>query len=262
MSTPSVPHSIELDDDVAAAASARQSKKQKKYATLEKCNSLVNLNGNLNSLARSATTSVNFEWYKQFRRNARMQMMKSKSTDAASSAAATLRRSSSTMQYTGNSTTTNTKSVNRDGTIARNHFRGVPGDFLDKHTKHFLLSMTVSIRVACDTWHMNKHPKTKLSNKKKIKIERKKLTVITSRVASRVGGFIYFHFFRSFCNVIYEFFCYIFRACYLWFLFILKCSVCLVELKIQLNFRPFQSFALCAFCSVENIQIIFIIIMM
>lgn len=152
MSTSSVPHSIELDDDVVASASsaaARQSHKHKKYATLDKCNSLVNLNGNLAPLARSATTAVKFEWYKQFRRNARTQMMKSKSTDAASkaaAAAASLRRSSSTMHYnSNNASTTNIKSVNRDGTIARNHFRGVPGDFLEKHTKHFLLSMTVSI---------------------------------------------------------------------------------------------------------------------
>lgn len=155
MSTPSVPHSIELDDDVASAAVAtRQKRRLKKYATLEKCNSLINLNGNLASLARSATTAVNFEWYKQFRRNARVQMMKNKtkSTDAAAPTATTstavvaLRRSSSTMQYnSNNSSTTTVKSVNRDGTIARNHFRGVPGDFLDKHTKHFLLSMTVSI---------------------------------------------------------------------------------------------------------------------
>lgn len=160
MSTPSVPHSIGLDDDVAstAVAATRQSRRHKKYATLEKCNSLMNLNGNLASLARSATTAVNFEWYKQFRRNARVQMMKNKtkSTDAATastavaatSTAVTLRRSSSTMHY--NSDNNTTKSVNRDGTIARNHFRGVPGDFLDKHTKHFLLSMTVSI-FACDT---------------------------------------------------------------------------------------------------------------
>lgn len=196
MSTSSVPHSVELDDDVAASTSVQRSKRHKKYATLDKCNSLANVNGNLTTLARSATTAVNFEWYKQFRRNARkQQMMKSKSIDAASTAAAgakaattttgtpaTLRRSSSTMQYDANSnaaTTTNMKSVNRDGTIARNHFRGVPGDFLDKHTKHFLLSMTVSIlHVLYDTWTNS----PKLSNKKNIK---KILTVITSRERER-----------------------------------------------------------------------------
>lgn len=172
MSTSSVPHSIELDGDVAstAAAATRQSRRHKKYATLEKCNSLINLNGNLTSLARSATTTaVNFEWYKQFRRNARMQTMKnkSKSTDAAASSAAAvaLRRSSSTMHYnSNNSSNTTVKSVNRDGTIARNHFRGVPGDFLDKHTKHFLLSMTVSI---LHMTHKQTQFKNKLSNNKK-----------------------------------------------------------------------------------------------
>lgn len=174
MSTSSVPHSVELDDDddddVASAAVVRKSRPHKKYATLEKCNSLINLNGNLASLARSATSAaVNFEWYKQFRRNARVQMMKSrtKSTDAApSTAAITLRRSSSTMQY--NSSNTAVKAVNRDGTIARNHFRGVPGDFLDKHTKHFLLSMTVSI-IACDTLtHKQTNPRANYKKKKKI----------------------------------------------------------------------------------------------
>lgn len=111
----------------------------KKYATLEKCNSLVQLNTNAATVDADATAAatiangneskVNFEWYKQFQRSARV-LLKSKS-DAACKAR-------NTMQYTN-------KSVNRDGTIARNHFRGVPGEFIDKTTRHFLRSMTVSI---------------------------------------------------------------------------------------------------------------------
>lgn len=174
MSTSSVSHSIELDDDVLAAAAAASTTqkpiKHKKYATLEKCNSLIHLNGNLTALARSATaTTVNFEWYKQFQRNARTQMMKSKSIDANTA----INRSASTMQYNksncnnhsnnsndNNHGMINNKSVNRDGTIARNHFRGVPGNFLDKHTKHFLLSMTVSIAYASYMTHRHKNTRT------------------------------------------------------------------------------------------------------
>lgn len=131
MNTSSIPHSINLIDDVTnQRCGVEQS--HRKYATLEKCNSLVQFKENTatKSTANGNESKVNFVWYKQFRRSARG-LIKSKS-DAA-------HKARNTMQYTN-------KSVNRDGTIARNHFRGVPGDFLDKTTKHFLLSMTVSIQ--------------------------------------------------------------------------------------------------------------------
>lgn len=135
MSTSSIPRSINLIDNVKnGRCNVATSSHSRKYATLEKCNSLVQLKETTateRSIANGNETKVNFEWYKQFRRSARC-LMKSKS-DAAPKAR-------NTMQYT------NKSSVNRDGTIARNHFRGVPGDFLDKTTKHFLLSMTVSIQ--------------------------------------------------------------------------------------------------------------------
>lgn len=127
MSTPSIPHSIEFTDNVTRKRFVCDLK-HKKYATIGKCNSLVQLNEN--ATAKPKERTVNFEWYKQFRHNART-LMKSKSDVATNMA-------QKTMQCPN-------KAVNRDGTIARNHFRGVPRDFLDKHTKHFLLSMTVSI---------------------------------------------------------------------------------------------------------------------
>lgn len=127
MSTSSIPCSINLIDNVTRERFVCDSR-HKKYATIGKCNSLVQLNEN--ATAKPKEPKVNFEWYKQFRRSGRMQM-KSKS-DASTNMAR------KPAQCT-------VKAVNRDGTIARNHFRGVPGDFLDKHTKHFLLSMTVSI---------------------------------------------------------------------------------------------------------------------
>lgn len=129
MSTSSIPHSIK---SIGEATSERfvDETRHMNYANVVKCNSLFHLNENAanNTFGNVKQPKVNFEWYKQFRRSART-LMKSKS-DAASKGR--------TMQYTN-------KSVNRNGTIARNHFRGVPGDFIDKQTKHFLLSMTVSI---------------------------------------------------------------------------------------------------------------------
>lgn len=129
MSTSSIPHSINLTGDVSSERFVGNSVKHHKYATLEKCNSLVQFNetATRSTIAKTNEPKVNFEWYKQFRRSARV-LMKSKS-DAA--------RKDHKMPHTN-------KSVNRNGTIARNHFRGVPGDFLDKTTKRFLLSMTVS----------------------------------------------------------------------------------------------------------------------
>lgn len=57
-----------------------------------------------------------------------------------------LTRSQSNVAYSRSNVMQNAqKSINRNGTIARNHFRGVPGAYIDKQTKHFLLSMTVSI---------------------------------------------------------------------------------------------------------------------
>lgn len=128
MSTSSIPRSYKLTNNVTCEQFASDSR-HKKYATLEKCNSLFQLNENATRSNANSKQTVNFDWYKQLRCSART-LMKSKS-DASQKAR--------TMQCTN-------KSVNRNGTIARNHFRGVPGDFLDKQTKHFLLSMTVSIQ--------------------------------------------------------------------------------------------------------------------
>lgn len=128
MSASSIPQSIKSIGNVTSEQFVSDSR-HIKYATLEKCStSLIHLNDEDASKLTKQPKSK-FEWCKQFRRSARS-LMKSKS-DAASN-------KPRTMQYTN-------KSVNRNGTIARNHFRGVPGDFLDKQTKHFLLSMTVSI---------------------------------------------------------------------------------------------------------------------
>lgn len=130
MSNSSIPRSIKSIGETTSERFVDDTRHMR-YATVIKCNSLVHLNENAandNTFGNVKQSKVNFEWYKQFRRSART-LMKSKS-DAASKVR--------TMQCTN-------KSVNRNGTIARNHFRGVPGDFLNKQTKHFLLSMTVSI---------------------------------------------------------------------------------------------------------------------
>lgn len=141
MSTSSIPHSNKLIDGVTNKRCGVESM-HRKYDTLEKCNSLVQSKTNAatvdtvaaatatRSIANGNESKVNFECYKQFGRSARV-LMKSKS-DA-------VFKARNTMQYTN-------KSVNRDGTITRNHFRGVPGEFLDNTTKHFLRSMTVSIQ--------------------------------------------------------------------------------------------------------------------
>lgn len=118
----STPLSIGSVDDVTSKRQLADESRHHKYATIEKCKSFSHFNAN--------QPKVNFDWYKQLRQNARV-LMKSKS-DAS--------RHTRTMQHAS-------KSVNRDGTIASNHFRGVPADFVDKQAKHFLVSMTVSIRL-------------------------------------------------------------------------------------------------------------------
>lgn len=126
MSTPSIPHSFTVSN--LPNGQFENDPRHKKYATLEKCNSLVQFNDTA-SKSMQIQPTANFEWYKQYQRSAQM-LAKSKSDEAANP--------SRRMQRTN-------KSLNRNGTIARNYFRGVPADFLDKHTKHFLLTMTVSI---------------------------------------------------------------------------------------------------------------------
>lgn len=130
MSTSSIPHSVPLAGNLTNGQFNGNDPRHKKYATLEKCNSLVQFNENASTKTVQNQPTINFEWYKQFRRSAHQMLTKSKS-DAA--------HSSRRMQHTN-------KSMNRNGTIAHNYFRGVPADFLDKHTKHFLLTMTVSMR--------------------------------------------------------------------------------------------------------------------
>lgn len=105
-----------------------------KYATIEKCNSLNRSKSNQTLNERA--TIKKYDWLRKFsyknQKSAR-HLIKSKSDAAANNS------NNQIMQHTAN------KSVNRNGTIARNQFRGVPGEFLAKQTRHFLLSMTVSI---------------------------------------------------------------------------------------------------------------------
>lgn len=145
MSTSSIPRSVNLIDDVSTEEQFTvDSSRRNKHAALEKCKSFVLLRSNTtNSVGYEP--KVNFQWYKQLRRNART-LIKSKSDANIKSRKMQQREIQQPaplppppqQQYTN-------KSVNRNGTIARNHFRGVPGDFLEKQTRHFLLSMTVSI---------------------------------------------------------------------------------------------------------------------
>lgn len=141
MSTSSIPRSVNLIDDVSTEEQFTvDSSRRNKHAALEKCKSFVLLRSNTtNSVGHEP--KVNFQWYKQLRRNART-LIKSKSDANIKSRKMQQREIQPPpppqQQYTN-------KSVNRNGTISRNHFRGVPGDFIEKQTRHFLLSMTVSI---------------------------------------------------------------------------------------------------------------------
>lgn len=144
MSTSSIPHSINSIDDASREQFNGNKSRHNTYACLEKCKSFDHLKRNgTNPVGKEP--KVSFQWYKQLRRNART-LMKSKSD--ASIKPRTMQRQQQ-QQHQQQAEYTN-KSVNRNGTIARNHFRGVPGDFLEKQTRHYLLSMTVSILSLCN----------------------------------------------------------------------------------------------------------------
>lgn len=148
MSTPSIPHSADLVDNVPRGqqqqfnTSVDDSRHYERNAALEKCKSAVNLNRNASKLNRKVS-NVNFEWYKQLRRNART-LIKSKSDATIKPYKMQQQQQEQQRQRQLAQEHTN-KSVNRNGTISRNHFRGVPAAFIEKRTRHFLLSMTVSI---------------------------------------------------------------------------------------------------------------------
>lgn len=123
-------HSIDYINDVNDKCGSNWFVRRK-YATIEKINTSSQSDENLAKFKQIFFLN-NHDWFQNITSNhiKRDQVSVNRKGDAAKYR---------TMQYTN-------KSVNRNGTIARNHFRGVPADYLHKQTKHFLLSMTVSIR--------------------------------------------------------------------------------------------------------------------
>lgn len=119
-------------------------KNNDKYATIEKCTNLNRSQSNA-TIKRFSFKNKSYDWLHPFSLGSHKQkcvrhLIKSKSDATANIEKdnAMNPKPSKIMQNNSN------KAVNRNGTIARNHFRGVPGEFLDKQTRHFLLSMTVS----------------------------------------------------------------------------------------------------------------------
>lgn len=137
MNTASTPHLIDCINDVNGNCVVHKSVHCDCAKTV-KCNSLT----------RSESKSLRFyqKFYKSFDfydDRARIQQQQRKKGEKvlvkgysdAVDTAATMQR------YASN------RSVNRNGTIARNTFRGVPGNVLERQTKRFLQSMTVSINL-------------------------------------------------------------------------------------------------------------------
>lgn len=123
--------SIDHMDDLYIQCSAKDPWRNKKYATIEKSNNLNRSHTQI-EMPKCKILTSNCDWLRRC-----LAQRKSERP---------LTKSHSNVAYINNAMQHTQKSVNRNGTIARNHFRGVRGDYLDKQTKHFLLSMTVSIQ--------------------------------------------------------------------------------------------------------------------
>lgn len=119
MSTFSIPRLFGCND-VNDGTSTKRNSIDGKYATLTKCNSLsFNNSGFFNTIRRNSNELVNN--LNQQKKSLRLQRCQS---DAFAMQAK--------------------NSINRNGTIARNQFRGIRRDILAKHTDQFIQSMTVS----------------------------------------------------------------------------------------------------------------------
>lgn len=123
-------HSTDHIDDLYIQRGISNTWRNNKYATIEKSQNLNHRSQQHLNMPKCKLLATNCEWLRRCvaRRTPERPLTKSHSNVA---------YIHDKMQYTQ-------KSVNRNGTIARHHFRGVPGEYLDKQTKHFLQSMTVS----------------------------------------------------------------------------------------------------------------------
>lgn len=168
MSTSSIPHSINSINDVNIDVQSLKNfdkncgqnnnnndnkinKNNDKYATIEKCTNLNRSQSNA-TIKRFSFKNRNYDWLRPSSLDSHKQKCVRHLIKSKSDATANIEKNnamnpkpSKIMQNSSN------KAVNRNGTIARNHFRGVPGEFLDKQTRHFLLSMTVSkiVHILC-----------------------------------------------------------------------------------------------------------------
>lgn len=142
MSIVSIPHSVDWNDNVKCTVQFKN-----KYATIDRIDKLPKKQSKLKSLTflRKFNKFTDYDRWHRDQRPQRNLLVKSVSD--AQVASGTMKK---TLDRGGNN-----RSVNRDGSIARNTFRGVPGDILDKQTKRFLLSMTVSIHFLFHFFYSN-----------------------------------------------------------------------------------------------------------
>lgn len=115
-----------------------------KCATIEKCTNLNRSQSNA-TIKRFSLRNNNYDWLRPFSLGSHKQKCVRHLIKSNSDATANIEKMDAMNPKPSKILENNSnKAVNRNGTIARNHFRGVRGEFLDKQTRHFLLSMTVS----------------------------------------------------------------------------------------------------------------------